>query len=211
MSVTANPSQPAGTITPPPNAGPRPWRITRDEYYRLGEQGYFDGKRVELIRGGVVEMSPINIAHATGVGLVTDALTGVFALGHFVNVQQPFVVPGGALGSEPQPDVAVIPGSRRTTTVHPTQAALLVEVADTSFLYDTTTKAELYAAAGVPEYWVLDLNARQLHVFRDPQPRPLPTDLAATAYQSHDVLNPTDTVSPLAAPAAVIRVSDLLP
>ena len=214
MSATALPAAPApaGTTTPPPaSAGPRPWRITRDEYYRLGELGFFDGKRVELIRGEVIEMSPINIAHARGVGFASDALTLVFALGCYINVQQPFSVPSAAPGTEPQPDVAVLRGSRRTAGGHPTQAVLLVEVADSTLFYDTTTKAELYATAGVPEYWVLDLNGRTLHVFRDPQPLPLPPELSATAYRTHDTFGPGETVSPLAAPAATVRVADLLP
>lgn len=210
MSTITTPPAPAGTTTPPPASfGPRPWRVTRDEYYRLGELGFFDGKRVELIRGEVIEMSPVNIDHARGVGFVSDAVAVVFALGHYINVQQPFSIPGYI--SEPQPHVAVIPGSRRTASAHPTQAALIVEVADSTLSYDTTTKAELYATANVPEYWVLDLNARQLHVFRNPQPLPLPATLAATAYQTRTVLNPTDTVSPLAAPGATILVADLLP
>lgn len=211
MSALTIPSAPAGATTPPPVGGPRPWRITRDEYYRLGELGFFDGKRVELIRGEVIETSPINIAHARGVGFVSDALAVVFAIGHYINGQQPFVVPGATPGTEPQPDVAVIPGSRRTAAAHPTHAALLVEVADTTLFYDTTTKAQLYAEAGVPEYWVLDLNGRELHVFRDPQPYTLPPDLAATAYRTHDVLSAADSVSPLAAPHSSIRVADLLP
>ena len=66
-----------------------------------------------------------------------------------------------------------------------------------------------YAAGGILDYWVLDLNGRQLHVFRDPQP--LPAALSATAYQTRDVLGPGDTISPLAASAATIRVADLLP
>jgi Uma2 family endonuclease len=209
MSATATPLIPTGTTTPPPaNTGPRPWKWTREQYYKLGELGFFDGKRVELIRGEIVEMSPINIAHATGVGLVSDALAVIFAVGFYINVQQPFSVPGAASGSEPQPDVSVIPGSRRPATVHPTQAALLVEVADSTLFYDTTTKAELYATTGIADYWVLDLNARQLHVFRDPQPNPA---LGTTSYQIHNTLGPTDTVSPLAAPNATIRIADLLP
>jgi Uma2 family endonuclease len=185
-----------------------PWKWTCEQYHRLGELGFFEGKRVELIRGEIVEMSPINIAHATGVGLVSDALVIIFAAGFYTNVQQPFSVPGAAPGSEPQPDVAVIPGSRRQSTAHPTQAALLVEVADTTLFNDTTTKAQLYAEPGVADYWVLDLSARQLHIFRDPQHI---AALGATAYQTHDTLGPTDTVSPLAAPHATIRVADLLP
>jgi Uma2 family endonuclease len=212
MSAIAAPHAPTGTTTPPPaGAGPRPWKWTREQYYKLGECGFFDGKRVELIRGEIVEMSPINIAHARGVGFVSDAMALVFALGHYINVQQPFSVPSAAPGSEPQPDVAVIPGSRRTASDHPTQAALVVEVADATLFYDTTTKAELYATAGVPEYWMVDLNARELHVFRDPQPLPLPTELAATAYKTHLTLGPSDSVSPLAAPGAAVRVADLLP
>jgi Uma2 family endonuclease len=194
----------------PPTRPERPFRFTCEQYYKLGELGFFDGKRVELIRGEIIEMSPINIAHATGVGLVVDALTIIFAAGFYVNSQQPFSVPSVAPGSEPQPDISVIPGPRRRNA-HPTQAALLVEVADSTFFYDTTTKAELYATANVPEYWVLDLNNRELHVFRDPQPLPLPTELSATAYQIHDTLGPNDTVSPLAAPNAVIHIADLLP
>jgi Uma2 family endonuclease len=85
----------------------------------------------------------------------------------------------------------------------------VVEVADSTLDQDTTTKAELYATAGIPDYWVLDVDGRRLLVFRDPAP--LPTGLGATAYQTHLMLNPTDTVSPLATPTAVIRVADLLP
>jgi Uma2 family endonuclease len=210
MSTAVLPSPTALAQTPPPRAdGPKPWRITRDEYYRLGELGFFDGKRVELIRGEVIEMSPINIAHARGVGFVADALALVFAIGHYVNVQQPFALPGAAPGTEPQPDVAVIPGSRRTATAHPTQATLLVEVADSTLFYDSTTKAQLYAEAGVPEYWILDINARQLIVLRDPGP--MPQGLAGIGYQTHLTFGSAERVSPLAAPQAAVLVGDLLP
>ena len=199
-------------LTPPPvSVGPCPWRWTREQYYKLGELGFFDGKRVELIRGEIIEMSPINWPHAQGVGLVSDALARVFATGFWLNVQQPIAIPGSAPGSAPQPDVAVIPGSRRSFTDHPTHAALLVEVADTTLFSDTTTKAELYATAGVPEYWVLDIVNRQLHVFRDPAPLPLPTGLGAIAYRTHQTFGPADPVSPMAAPGATVMVSDLLP
>lgn len=210
MSAIATPPAPTGTTTPPPASaptGPRPWRWTRDEYYKLGELGFFAGKRVELIRGEVFEMSPINIAHASGVGLVSDALTLVFAIGFHVNVQQPFTVPSAALGSEPQPDVAVIPGTRRACLAHPSVAALLVEVSDTTLFYDTTTKAELYATAGITDYWVLDVTGKQLHVFRDPEPIPD----GGFAYRTHLTLNPGETVSPVAAPGATVAVADLLP
>jgi Uma2 family endonuclease len=200
------------TAKPPPAPTPsRRFRFTREQYHDMGRRGYFDGKRVELIFGEVREMSPINWPHALGVGLVTDAVMAAFANGFWFNIQQPFAVPGGKPGSEPQPDVAVIPGSKQAYADHPTVAALIVEVADSTLADDLTEKAELYATAGIAEYWVLDLNGRQLHAFRDPPPLPLPTELAATAYGTHLALSAADTVSPLAAPHAVVTVSDLLP
>src|SRR5579872_2344703 len=116
---------------------------------------------------------------------------------------------GQTPGSEPQPDLAVIPGLRRHYTSHPTVAALIVEVADSTLYYVTTTKAELYATAGVQDYWVLDLEGKQLLVFREPVE--LPSGLGATAYRVHKVLGPTQTIAPLAAPNNSILVSDLLP
>jgi Uma2 family endonuclease len=208
-AVVTPPTTPFAPITPPAGVGPRPWKWTREQYYKLGELGFFDGKRVELIFGEIIEMSPISWPHALGVGLASDALTLAFATGFWISVQQPLSIPGSVPGSEPQPDVAVIPGSRRASTDHPTQAALLVEVADATLFYDTTTKAELYATAGIADYWILDLTNRQLLVFRDPVS--LPAGLGATAYNTHRTLGPTDSVSPLAAPTATIRVADLLP
>jgi Uma2 family endonuclease len=193
----------------PPSRPDQPLRFTREQYYKLGELGLFDGKRVELIFGEVVEMSPVNWPHALAVALVTDAVAVAFATGFWLSIQQPFAVPGITPGSEPQPDVAVIPGAKRNYTDHPAVAALLVEVADTTLSKDTTTKAELYATANVADYWVLDVVNRELHVFRDPQP--LPTGLGVVAYKTHLTLGPTDSLSPLAAPTAAVRVADLLP
>jgi|SRR5579883_1795997 len=195
--------------TKAPPIPPRPFRFTHKQYYEMGKLGYFDGKRVELIFGEIIEMSPIGWLHHVGVSLVSTIQTRVFAAGFYVDVQQPLSVPGTTPGSEPQPDVAVIPGSPRDYTNHPTTAALLVEVADTTLFYDTTTKAELYATAAIPDYWVLDVTNRQLRVFRDPVP--LPVGLGATAYQTHLILNASDSISPLAAPNASILASELLP
>src|SRR5262245_23741804 len=128
----------------------RPFRFTREQYYEMGKLGYFDGKRVELIYGEIVEMSPVNWPHHLAVRLVAEVLARVFATGFFVDSQQPFPITGTPLVSEPEPDVAVIPGKLRDYTDHPTVAALLVEVSDATLFYDTTTKAEMYATANVP-------------------------------------------------------------
>ena len=86
-------------------------------------------------------------------------------------------------------------------------ARLVVEGADTSFDYDRTVKAELYAEAGVADYWILDLNGRSLLVLRDPAP----VAAGGFAYHSHRTLGEAESVAPLAAPAAAVRVADLLP
>lgn len=198
-------------MTAKPPVPPRPFRFTLAQYADMSRQGYFDRRNVELIYGEIIEMSPISWPHALGVGLVSRALTDVFASGFFVHTQLAFPIPNEPVGSAPQPDVAVIPGALEDYTDHPTVAALLVEVSGETLFYDTTTKAELYATAGVADYWVLDLEHRQLIVFRDPTPLPLPTDLATTAYQTRLTFAPTDRVSPLDAPGASILVSDLLP
>jgi Uma2 family endonuclease len=183
---------------------PRPFRFTREQFYRMGELGYFDGRRVELVRGEIVVMSPISEPHVTSVSLATNALKAAFGPNHFVRVQAPL-----NLGTiDPEPDVAVVPGGPRDYAAPPTTALLVVEVADTSFHYDTTTKAEEYATAGIPDYWVIDLAGRQLHVYRDPVHAPT---LGTTTYRTHTVLGPSDTVSPLHAPHASVTVADLLP
>src|SRR5215470_11228736 len=104
--------------TKPPTRPESPFRFTRKQYYEMGERGDFDGKRVELIFGEIVEMSPIGWPHALAVGLVADALAAAFPTGYWLSTQQPFVVPGGVPGSEPQPDVVVIPGAKRNYTDH---------------------------------------------------------------------------------------------
>jgi Uma2 family endonuclease len=192
--------------TKPPTPPARPFRFTREQYYEMGARGDFDGKRVERIRGEIVEMSPINWPHVVGCRRVAVWLERAFAGSAWVSRnEQPLAL----TDSDPQPDVMVVAGRFEDYTDHPTTALLVVEVADTTLANDTTTKAELYATAGITDYWVLDVENRCLHVFRDPQP--LPAGLGATAYQSHLTLGPTERVAPLAAPGASVLVSELLP
>jgi Uma2 family endonuclease len=206
MSATATP--PAGTTTPPPASSPQVVRWTVDLFHRVNATGVFEGRRPFLIHGVLLEQGPMNPPHAIAMELLVDVMRATFGAGWRVRSQLPLVL---GLETDPFPDLAIVSGTARGTTEHPTSASLVVEVSDTTLTIDTTKKAELYATAGVPDYWVLDLSNRQLHVFRDPAPLPLPTDLAATAYKTHLTLSPADTVSPLAAPTATVRVADLLP
>ena len=117
-----------------------------------------------------------------------------------------------ALGQSPDPvpDLAVLTGSVRDyVATQPTTAVLVVEVADTSLATDRGEKAQLYAAAGIADYWVVDLNSRLVIVHRDPQPDP--ASPSGAAYRAVTPLTPGQTVSPRAAPQAAVNVGDLLP
>jgi Uma2 family endonuclease len=193
------------TAKPPPTPS-GPFRFTREQYYEMGARGYFYGKRVERIHGEIREMSPINWPHVVGCRKTAVLLERLFAGAAWVSRnEQPLAL----ADSDPQPDVMVVAGRFEDYTSHPTTALLVAEVADATLSRDTTEKAELYATAGVPEYWILDVENRALHVFRDPAP--LSAHLGATAYQTHLTLAPADHVAPLAAPHAPVAVSDLLP
>lgn len=198
MSTVAMPATPR---RPPPH------RWTVPEFHRLCSLGLFAGRRPILLDGVILEQGPMDSPHGNGVERTDTQVRLAFGTGWRFRVQLPLVL---SLHTDPMPDIAVISGALVGDAPHPT-AALVVEVSDTTFDTDTTEKAELYATAGIPDYWVLDVVNRQLHVFRNPQPLPLPPDIATTAYQAHDTLGPNDTVSPLAVPQATIRVSDLLP
>jgi len=176
-------------------------RWTREEYERMAAEGYFHPEaRVELIEGIVHDMAPKGSFHSTAVSLLQQALRKVFLSGFDVRGQLPL-----ALGedSEPEPDVAVVPGGPRDYTHgHPTTALLVVEVSDSSLLYDRRTKLPLYARHGIQECWVVNLRNKTLEVYREP---------SDGLYRSRTALQAGDTVSPLARPEAVIPVADLMP
>jgi Uma2 family endonuclease len=190
-----------------PVAEPHVYRWTRDEYYKMAEAGLFDGKHVELIEGLIIEMSPMRSRHRTSVVLTGDALRKVFSQGYFISTQCPLNL-GEA--SEPEPDVAVIAGNVRDyVDAHPTTAALIVEIAETSLAYDRTYKMSLYAKAGILDYWIVNIMDRQLEVHRNP--RVDTTQPYRFGYADITILTVTDSVTPLVMPQAVIAVADLLP
>ncbi|MDX2029894.1 MAG: Uma2 family endonuclease [Blastocatellia bacterium] len=186
---------------------PRPCLWTRKEYYRMGEMGLFQRKRVELIEGEIIEMSPIQSSHATSVTLCDEALREVFHKGWVVRVQNPL-----SLGenSDPEPDLAVVAGKTRDfTDAHPDTAALVIEVADSSLAYDRKNKASLYAKAGIADYWIVNLSSRQVEVHR--RPVKAPEAPYGYAYAENLIFNAGDAVKPLAKPKSIIAVADLLP
>jgi Uma2 family endonuclease len=186
---------------------PHTMRWTKAAYYAAAEGGAFADRRVELIEGAIIEMSPMSSKHAIMIHRVQRVLERVFPVGSFVRAQIPLDL--GA-SSEPQPDVAVYPGSDSDYMEQkPTHAVLVVEVSDSSLRYDRTTKASLYAMVGIAEYWIVNLRDRTLELYRSPVP--MDGQPFGAGYKVVSSLSPQDLVSPLAAPTAVIPVADLLP
>ncbi len=186
---------------------PTPLRWTCDAFHDLCSTGVFSGRRAMLIDGVIITMALPNPPHNTSLGLTHDLLRAIFTTGYHVRSQVAFDVD---TNNDPGPDLAVVPGTIRDySTRQATSAVLIVEVSDTTLFMDTTTKAELYATAGVEDYCVIDVENRVLLVFRDPVP--LPAGLGATAYRTHFTLGPTDRISPLAASGSSITVADMLP
>src|SRR5438309_1973038 len=144
------------SVVPMPQ--PRVHRWTRAEFHQMSDLGWFQDQRVELIDGEIVDMPVPGNPHCVGTECVAEVLRGLFGPGHWVRVQMPLAL---SINSEPIPDVAVVPGTPRTFTGHPTNALLVVEVSDTTLSYDRNRKAPLYAQGGIADYWVVDLNGRQ--------------------------------------------------
>jgi Uma2 family endonuclease len=183
-------------------------RWTRDEYERMVAAGIFaPDDRVELIDGEVIAMTPQGSAHATAVSLASEALRQAFGSGVVIRAQLPFAVSGE---SEPEPDIAVVAGSPRDfRDAHPGSALLIVEVADATLAYDRGTKASLYARAGVPDFWILNLVESALEVYRD---RVVNSGARlGWHYRTTERLGPMDQISPLTRPSVSIRIADLLP
>jgi Uma2 family endonuclease len=197
---------PMTVATPVLPGPPRTLRWTVDQFHYLGDLGLFEGRRAMLIDGIIIEEGPMNPPHRIGLELTTEALRLAFGNGWRICVQMPLVL---GQTTDPEPDVAVVSGSPRGATNHPTTAALVVEVSDTSLRFDTTEKMNRYAASAITDYWVLDVNGRQLLVFRDPVADP--SQPFGHRYATRLTLGPSDAVSPLAAPQASVRVADLLP
>jgi Uma2 family endonuclease len=183
-------------------------RWSRHEYGLLIDYGLLDeDDPVELLDGLLLVKEPQHSPHRTAVLLTAKALERGFGEGWFVQTQSPIILDDR---SEPEPDLCVVRGSPRDYTVaHPTRAALIVEVAQSGLALARGRKAAAYARAGIADYWILNLSDRVLEVYREPA-RPGPAR-RSWGYSAMETLGADATVAPLAAPAAAIRVADLLP
>ena len=182
-------------------------RWSRDEYYRMAEFGVLGpGERVELIDGEVVALSPQDKQHAVAITRGTAALVRALADRFYVRVQLPL-----DLGEfhQPEPDFAIVLlEALEAAERHPTHAALVIEVAFSSLAYDRDEKASLYARAGIPEYWIVNLPMRRLEVHRGPAPQP--DRVFGHGYTTMSFHAEHQPVHPLLAPDVTLHPEDLM-
>jgi Uma2 family endonuclease len=197
------------TLNKPPNLTINPEQMalkrwTVEDYHRMGELGMIHpDERTELIGGQVVFMAAKGTPHVLALRLLATSLDVLLAQQPvFVSTQDPIQLDDF---SEPEPDCVIVRGAVLDYADRhpaPSNIALVVEVADSTLKYDTEVKDKIYARSGIPDYWVLDLKNRQLHIFRNPTP---------TGYTSHLILTEPNQITPLAFPQIALVLTNILP
>jgi Uma2 family endonuclease len=176
---------------------------TVQDYYRMSEMGILDpNERTELISGQITLMVAKGTPHVITLQLLASELLGQIGTIALIRTQDPIHLDDS---SEPEPDLVIVRGGILDYVdrhPQPTDIHLLVEVADFTLSYDCQVKDKVYAKAGIPEYWVIDIKNRQVHIFHNPQ---------ATGYASHLILAESQTVSLLAFPAVIMPIGSILP
>jgi Uma2 family endonuclease len=168
-------------------------RFSREAYHRMFEAGMLDSeKRYELIDGVIVMMSPIGPGQGSLISRLMDFFVKHLPDDLQCRVQLPIVVSDH---SEPEPDLAIV---RRDDTKYrhehpiPTDVVLLIEVSKTSLRFDLGTKQQLYASAGIAEYWVVDEDRSCVIVHRD---------RLAGSYRSVESFDAPTVIAPITAPS----------
>ena len=178
-------------------------RFTVGEYYRMAEAGILrPGERVELIEGEIITMAAIGSRHAAVVTRLQRRFERALGDRALVRVQNPVRLSDL---SEPEPDVALLrPHADYYASAHPGPAdvLLMIEVAETTLAFDRGTKLPLYAIAGIPEYWIVDLGGDRIEVYREP---------GATGYSDVRRLGRDDTLRVAAFPDYEIAGDAILP
>jgi Uma2 family endonuclease len=144
------------------------WRLSVAQYHAMIQAGIVtEDDPLELLEGWLVTKMAKNRPHSLTTQLTREALAALLPLGWYVDDQEPLTL----ADSEPEPDLMVVRGSRRDYQERhpgPGDVALVIEVADASLQRDRTLKQRLYAAARIPEYWIINLPGRQWEVYRTP-------------------------------------------
>jgi Uma2 family endonuclease len=154
------------------------WRLSVVQYHQMVQSGILtDDDPVELLEGWLVPKMPRNPPHRPATQLLREALVELVPSGWFVDAQEPITTDD----SEPEPDIVVVRGERRDYRERhpgPTDLGLVVEVADTTLQRDRGAKQRLYAAAGLPCYWIVNLSEQQIEVYEHPTPESSPPHYA---------------------------------
>ena len=175
-------------------------RFTVDEYEQMVEVGILtENDRVELINGEVITMSPIGPRHVDSVAILSRLLTFAVSSDVLVLVQSPIRLPDT---TEPEPDIALVRFARyRHALPGPSDILVLIEVSDTTRDYDRNTKLPLYAAAGIPEAWIVDIAADRIERHTEP---------AADGYQLIRHFGRGTVVESVIIPTLTIPVDEVL-
>lgn len=186
-----------------PGIGPI-WPISVETYHEMADKGILhSGDPVELLEGIIVQKPVKGPPHVFSNGAARVTLDRVLPHGWFVNVQDPITL----AASEPEPDITVIRGDRRDYLKRhpgPAEVGLVMEIADSSLERDSILKKRIYASAGIPYYWLLNLKTRSLEVYSVPQGNEYVQRAVVRSEQTADVVLDGNTVG-------AVRVADLLP
>jgi Uma2 family endonuclease len=188
----------------PVRVDPPKKRWTRADCEALSSSGLLNYQKFELVEGELISKMGKNWPHSISLSLMRFWLDSVFGGLRVLPEVSIDVAPEDNPTNEPQPDLVVLEREVTQYGSKPGSSAivLLVEVSDTSFYFDRTSKAALYARAGILDYWVLDVNGRRMLVHRDPR------DSRYTSVIAYSI---DESVAPLAAPNSAFRVRDAFP
>ncbi len=170
------------------------------DYHRMIQAGILDDRRVELLQGEIIEMSPEGESHAYSSSEAAEYLADT--LGKQVTVRQakPITLPNN---SEPEPDIAIVQRLGREYRSHhpyPQNIFWVIEYSDSSLEKDLELKSKIYAEAGILEYWVVNLKTLELVIFREPQNREYTSKMVLTG----------GSIQPLSFPGVILSIEAIL-
>ena len=198
-------------VTPAPGAEeewiPQPYRWTREQFNQIGDMGLFEGRRAILVDGEILAMPAMGDRHRYTLTLASDVLRELFGVGFFISAQCPFDI---GRATDPEPDIAVVPGSLSDYKGRGiAEAALIVEISDTTLSYDRRGKASLYAMAGVTDYWIINVDQEPAQIEIHRRPAPDEAQPHGFGYSEKTIHRSGEIIQPLALPKP-IAVSMLL-
>ncbi|MGD1702925.1 Uma2 family endonuclease [Dapis sp. BLCC M229] len=176
--------------------------FTVEQYYKMLEAGVFnENERVELIRGEIINMSPMGYHHAGRLNRLNELFFLRLAQTVTIGIQVPVRLNNT---SEPQPDVSLLqrrPDFYETQLPQPENVFLLIEVSDTTIKYDREVKVPLYAENNIVEVWLVNLTEKCLEVYRQP---------TANGYQTVQTFQKGESLTIQALPNVTFTVDEIL-